>query len=234
MKKVKSQTCAVPMLVSVILICSLAGCSRGPTILPDDDPVCGVFPNSTLAAMLPGGTYHYVIPNTQIEYYSSSVSASGGCALANSDPEIGQLYVHIDGNFIYNGGTGSTSTILSKTCHDGDLENLSTPTVGIILGTGSCVTDRTSSTAGAGAKVWALYWGGHYSGVGTWPDIIVINAIIYPGKSHRPADSIPDATNLVQTVLDFITTSYQADPSAATDPTAAPDATHAPPTSGPT
>jgi len=217
------------LVLATVLVTSLAGCSAkdGPVILPNGDPLCGVFSASRVAAMLPGGTYEYVRIPHEIVYSSFAVSTYGSCNLATSDGTTGQLHVYADRDYtnIYGGATESAATQFSHDCHDGDLEGLVSPPVGILVNTGYCVTSKFDSSAGPGAKAWALYWGGHY--VWDKPRVTLINASIYPGKGD-PAQSIPDATQLVQMVLDFITQSYEADPSAATAPTVAPGATPVP------
>ena len=208
-------------LLAIVLALAPAGCSTPPAPLPQsgpvtlpEDPLCDVFPADQITPMLPAGTYQHSNDNDfrSIYYLRSSISADGNCQLNITDPDnpkIG-LFVSVEAS--------SSVTTYSDTCRDGDLD-VTPPPVGTLLDSGYCVT---SESAGADAEAWASYWGGRY--VFDKPRVTLITASVYPGKDYDPAGSVPDAAHLVQMVLDFITDSYQADPSAAVDPTTAPGA----------
>jgi len=212
----------IAVLLSIILFCSLTGCSRqadGPAILPDDDPVCRVFPRDTLAAMLPGGTYDYLIPSftSWISYLELFVATNGRCTILQTDGPQGGVYV--------DASEDDHSMELVNTCHDPLPIDLVVPQVGEIIDTGSCV--KTNKYPGG--QAWALYWGERDGFDG--PYITLIDAEIYPRDGRDP---VADATTLVQLVLDYIDQSYAADPSAAQPPASTPGATWPSPSGTPT
>ena len=196
----------IAIVLSSILVCFLVGCSRqddGPAILPADDPLCGVFPNATVAAMLPGGTYDYLIKysTSRITYLETFVATNGDCTLNQMDglPVGVSVYAAEDDH----------SRELVKTCYDAHLTSLVVPRVGQIIDSGSCVkTDKYPR-----GEAWVLYWGGRNGFDGPEPSLIDADIFTRDGR-----DPVEDATTLVQMVFDFIDRSYAADSSSALPP----------------
>ena len=197
---------ALVLTLAIVLIASLAGCSRqddGPAILPVDDPLCGVFPSSTVAAMLPGGTYKYhgLLSTSRISYLETFVATDGDCTLNQVDglPVGVSVYAAEDDH----------SMELVKTCYDVHLTGLVEPRVGKIIDSGSCVkTDKYPR-----GEAWVLYWGERNGFNG--PETSLIDADIFTRYGRDPVE---DATTLVQMVLDFIDRSYALDSSSALPP----------------
>jgi len=185
------------LVLAVVMVCSLAGCSQGPAVLPGPDPLCEVFPSDQIAEMLPPGTYDYYRDRSKrIAYGSENVYTFGSCFIRTPDNDFDAFYVGADLDL--------WSTKLDKECRLTTLDGLVTPPrVGQIVDSGQCPTGFADQY-----EAWALFWGGHYDGAGH-PMMTLIDAQLDLRKGR---DGLTDSVSVVQMVLDFIDRSYAASP----------------------
>ena len=205
------------VILASILVASLAGCSAkdSAVVMPDEDPLCGIFPTGLVASMVTPGTYTkaHVEP---LSYDKQFAIALGECVLSNDAGYFGVLA--LDSYSFTEIFSSNASLNYYETCEEIPVD-LTPPRVGQIVTSGACIQEegKTFHTA------WALFWGGRYDSRDPVCSKISVSII-----SPKNRDGIADATQILQMVLDFIDQSYAADPSAASTETTAPGATPVP------
>ena len=203
------------LVLVAVLVASLAGCSAkdDPVVLPDEDPLCGIFPRDLIASMITPGTYTKGTGES-LHYDAEVVLAMGDCIVGSKTGYFGVLTsysIHFTDVF-------ANGPLYYNKCDDVVVE-LTAPSVGQIVTSGACIREEVDTYHTA----WALYWGGRYNS--GYPALANISVSIVSPKGR---DGIADATQILQMVLDFIDRSYAADPSAASTRTTAPGATPVP------
>ena len=206
------------VILASILAVSLAGCSAkdDAVVLPDEDPLCGIFPTGLVASMVTSGTYAKASHVEPLSYDKQFAIALRECAMGS---DAGCFGVLASESYSFTEIFISDASLnYYEPCEEIPVD-LTLPRVGQIVTSGACIQEegKTFHTA------WALFWGGRYNS--GYPALAKISVSIIPPKNR---DGIADATQILQMVLDLIDRSYEADPSAASTETTAPGATPVP------
>ncbi len=158
------------------------------------DPVCHILNAGQIEPLLPPAAYTHEFDVTAKFTYVTGLNAlQGRCVLKAEDSS--------DATLLLISTITDTLPFRSQQCN-GPRLNLET-TIGDIESSASCATNGTTTSA-----AWAKYFGGNFGGMySNTPSTTIIHASV---TSREGRDSVADATQLVQWIIDYMESSYQA------------------------